>query len=311
MVGTLQLSLGNFSGRGQRLNLSLEAGSETSLFSISFTEPRLFSGVFSFGVDLFNRTNIYSEYTQDSNGGGVRLGYMLSDSSNLSGRYRYVTYDVYDIALDASNSIKEQEGVSTTSSIRLGYNYDTRDFPLDPREGVDFSASTEFAGGVLGGSNYFIRYQVESSFFTPLAGDLIGLAHIDVGVISPLGEDPVPVTERYFMGGLYSLRGFEYRMVGPLEDGEPTGGTKSFLVNFEATYPLIRDANIKGVLFFDTGNVWADDEAVNAGDLRYGAGFGFRWAAPIGLLRMEWGFNLNPRPDEEQPGWEFSMGAMF
>ncbi|MDF1526241.1 MAG: outer membrane protein assembly factor BamA [bacterium] len=311
LVGTLQLSLGNFSGRGQKLNLNLEAGSETSTYSISFTEPRLFSGPFSFGMDLFNKSNVYSEYTQDSDGASVRLGYMLSDSSSLSGRYRYVNFDVYDIDLNASDLIKEQEGVSATSSIRLGYNYDTRDFPRDPREGVTLLLSSELAGGVLGGTNDFVRYQVEGSFFTPLAGDLVGLVHLELGVVSPFGGDEVPVTERYFMGGLYTLRGFEYRKVGPLADGEPVGGTKSFLMNLEATYPLIRDANIKGVLFLDGGNVWAEDEDVKAVDLRYGAGFGFRWAAPIGLLRLEWGFNLDPKPDELQPGWEFSIGTMF
>ena len=311
MVGTLQLSLGNFSGRGQKLNLSLEAGGDTSTYSISFSEPRLFSGVFSFGLDLFDRTNIYSEYSQDSDGGSVRIGYRLSDFSSLSARYRYVTYDVYDIDLDASNLIKEQEGISVTSSMRLGYIYDTRDFPMDPREGMKLRLSTEVAGGALGGTNDFIRYQVEGSFFKPLIGDLIGLAHLEVGLISAFGGDEIPVTERYFMGGLYTLRGFEYRMVGPLEDGEPVGGTRSFLMNFEATYPLIKDANIKSVLFLDAGNVWAEDEDVNAGDLRYGAGFGFRWAAPIGLLRLEWGFNLDPKPDEEQPGWEFSIGTLF
>ncbi len=311
LVGTLQLSLGNFSGRGQRLNLGLEGGSEVSTYSISFTEPRLFSGDFSFGLDLFNRTNVYSDYTQDSDGASVRLGYMLSDASSLSGRYRYVNYDVYDIDLFASDLIKEQEGISATSSIRLGYNYDTRDFPQDPRKGVNLRLSTEFAGGALGGTNDFVRYEIEGSFFTPLAGDLIGLAHVEMGVISPYNGEIVPVTERYFMGGLYSLRGFQHRMVGPVVDDEPVGGTKSFLMNLEATYPLIRDANIKGVLFFDSGNVWAEFENVKAADLRYGAGFGFRWAAPIGLLRLEWGFNLDPRPYEEQPGWEFSIGTMF
>ncbi|UCF88891.1 MAG: outer membrane protein assembly factor BamA [bacterium] len=311
LVGTLQLSLGNFSGRGQRLNLSLESGDETSTYSVSFSEPRLFSGVFSFGADLFDRTNEYSEYSQDSKGGSLRLGYRLSDTSSVSGRYRYVSYDVYDIDLDASAIIREQEGVSTTSSLRLGYNYDTRDFPRDPREGVNLSLTTEVAGGALGGSNDFIRYQAEGSFFTPLLGDLIGLAHLEVGLVRPYGGDDIPVTERYFMGGLYTLRGFEYRKVGPLEDGEPVGGTRSFLMNLEATYPLIKDAGIKGVLFLDGGNVWSEDEDVKAGDLRYGAGFGFRWSAPIGLLRLEWGFNLDPKPDEEQPGWEFSIGTMF
>ena len=312
LVGTLQLSLGNFSGRGQRLNLSVESGGDSSTYSISFSEPRLFSGVFSFGMDLYDKTNDYSEYSQDSLGGSIRLGYRLSDESSLTGRYRYVTYDVYDIDLDASDSIKEQEGVSTTSSVRLGYTFDTRDFPLDPREGVNLKFSTELAGRFLGGNNSFVRYQAEGSYFKPIIEDLIGMGHLELGYITSLDSEDIPITERYFMGGLHTLRGFEHRKVGPLdEDGEPVGGTKSFLINLEMTYPLIRESKIKGVVFLDAGNVWADDEEVMAEDLRYGAGFGFRWAAPIGLMRLEWGINLDPEPDEEQPGWEFSIGTMF
>ncbi|MGD8353002.1 MAG: outer membrane protein assembly factor BamA [Pseudomonadota bacterium] len=311
LVGTLRLSLGNFSGRGQKLNLSLEAGGDLTTYSISFTEPRLFSGGLSFGLDLFNKTNEYTTYSQDSRGGSIRLGYRLGDSASLNARYRYAAYNIYDVDLDASNIIIDSEGRSSTSSVRLGYSYDTRDFPLDPQNGLYLRFSTELAGGALGGTNDFVRYQAEGSFFKPLAGDLIGLAHIDLGLITPYDGDEIPLTERYFMGGLYTLRGFDHRMVGPLEDGDPVGGTRSFLVNLEATYPLIKDAKIKGVLFLDSGNVWAEDEKVQLGDLRYGAGFGFRWSAPIGLLRLEWGFNLDPRPDEEQPGWEFSIGTLF
>lgn len=311
LVGTLQLSLGNFAGRGQNLNLSAEVGGDASTYSISFTEPRLFSGVFSFGIDLFDRTNEYSQYKQDNLGGSVRLGYRLNDYSSLSARYRYSNYNVFDVDLDASLLIQEQEGESTTSSLRLGYNYDTRDFPMDPREGVKLTLSTEFAGGPLGGTNDFIRYQFEGSTYAPLIGDLIGLAHLELGLVEGYGGSDIPVTEKFFLGGLYSIRGFEYRKVGPLEDGEPVGGTRSLLMNLEATYPLIRDANIKGVLFLDGGNVWAEDEKAELSDLRYGAGFGFRWSAPIGLLRLEWGFNLDPKPDEEQPGWEFSIGTLF
>ena len=182
---------------------------------------------------------------------------------------------------------------------------------MDPREGKDVRLSGELAGGFLGGTNDFVRFRVEGSVFTPIWGDLIGLAHAEAGLINSFGGSDISVTERFFMGGLYTLRGFEYRKVGPLEDDEPVGGTKSLLFNLEATYPLIRDARIKGVLFLDSGNVWADGENMELGDLRYGAGFGFRWAAAIGLLRLEWGFNLDPLPDEKQPGWEFSIGALF
>jgi outer membrane protein insertion porin family len=311
LLGTINLSLGNFSGRGQRVNLSIEAGSESSTYSLSFTEPRLFSSEYSFGLDLFDRVNEYSSYSQSSRGGGVRLGYRLSDTTSVSVRYRYVDYEIYDVDPDASYYIQEQEGESTTSSLRLGYVYDTRDFPMDPREGENIRLSGELAGGVLGGTNDFVRFRIEGSFFTPIHGDLIGLAHAEAGLINSFGGSEIPVTERFFMGGLYTLRGFEYREVGPLEDGEPVGGTKSLLFNLEMTYPLLPDANIKGVLFLDSGNVWANGEDMDLSDLRYGAGFGFRWAAPIGLLRLEWGFNLDPLPDEEQPGWEFSIGALF
>ena len=254
LVGTLQLSLGNFSGRGQKLNLNVESGGDSSTYSISFTEPRLFSGVFSFGVDLFDKTNEYTQYKQDNRGAGVRLGYRLDDYSSVSARYKYSQYNVYDVDLDASQFIQEQEGDSTTSSLRIAYGYDTRDLPMDPRKGVKLSLSTEFAGGPLGGTNDFVRYQAEGSTYTPLIGDLIGLAHLDLGLVEGLGGSEIPVTERFFLGGLYSLRGFEHRKVGPLEDGEPVGGTKSLLMNLEATYPLIRDANIKGVLFLDVGS---------------------------------------------------------
>jgi len=311
LVGTLQLSLGNFFGRGQRLNLSLEAGSETANYSLSFTEPRLFSSAYSFGFDLFDRETEYSTYTQSSIGGGLRFGYRLSDEMSLSARIRRVDYEVYDINENASRYVKDQEGESTTSSVRFGFGYDTRDFPMDPREGLSFNVSTEVAGGMLGGTNDFIRLILEGSAYKPIVGDLIGSAHLEVGTINSFGGGNFSISERFFMGGLYTLRGFEYRGVGPLEDGEPVGGTKSFLVNLEATYPLIRDAKVKGLLFLDTGNVWADGEDVDFGDLRYGAGFGFRWVAPIGVLRLEWGFNLDPLPEEEQPGWEFSIGALF
>ena len=311
LLGTIRLSLGNFAGRGQRMNLGIEAGSESSTYSLSFTEPRLFSSDYSFGLDLFDRVNEYSTYSQSSRGGGVRLGYRLSDASSVSVRYRYVDYEVYDIDPDASFYIQEQEGESTTSSLRFGYVYDTRDFPMDPREGKDIRLSSELAGGFLGGTNDFVRFKVEGSIFTPIVGDLIGLAHAEAGLINSFGGSEISVTERFFLGGLYTLRGFEFRQVGPLEDGEPVGGTKSLLFNLEMTYPLIRDAKIKGVLFLDSGNVWADGEDMDLSDLRYGTGFGFRWAAPIGLLRLEWGFNLDPREDEDQPGWEFSIGALF
>ncbi len=312
LVGTVSLSQGNLFGRGQRLNLSTEFGSEKSSYNITFTEPRLFSGDYSFTLDLFDNTREYSNYTLDSEGGGFRIGYRFSDATSISAKYRRAESTVSEIDTDASNLIKEQEGTTTTSSVTLGLKYDTRDFPMDPRTGLVLSSTVEAAGGPLGGTNDFVRTVLEGSYFLPIYGDFVSSVHSEIGLINAFDGDSVPVAERFFMGGLNTLRGFEYRSVGPLdEDGEPLGGSKSFLINLEIKYPLVRESKIYGVVFFDTGNVWEDNEEINLGDLRKGAGFGFRWGSPLGLLRMEWGFNLDPKPGEENPGWEFSIGTLF
>jgi len=311
LIGTLQLALKNFMGRGQSLNIDTELGGETSTYSASFTEPRLFSGNFSLGVDVFDTSKEYTTYTQDSRGGSIRFGYRITDNSSANMRYRYADYNVFDVDEDATTVIKDSEGINTTSSIRLGYSYDTRDYAPDPREGWKINLSNEVAGGSLGGTNDFVRTIFEGSYYHPIYKDVIGLVHTELGVINPFGGNEIPLTERFFLGGLYTVRGFEHRMVGPLEDGEPIGGTKSFLTNFEASIPVVKEAGIKAVTFLDIGNVWADGEDVDLDDTRIGAGFGFRWASPMGLLRLEWGFNLDPEPDERSPGWEFSIGTIF
>ncbi len=312
LVGTLQLAQGNFSGRGQQAKLNMELGSGSNTYSISFTEPRLFSGNYSLSLDLFNTSKDYTNYTQDSNGGGIRVGYRYSDFSSLQVSYKRVKYNVYNVGTSASNLIKEQEGGSTTSSVALSYRYDSRDIPMDPSNGFFFRISSEVAGGGLGGTNDFLRNSAQASYFKPIYGDLIGSVHAEVGIINPYDGDTVPVSERFFMGGLYSLRGFNPREVGPLdENGDPLGGNRSFLTNFEASYPLIPEAGIKGILFLDMGNVWGVGEKPGLNDLRAGAGFGFHWVSPVGLLRLELGFNLDPKPGEVQPGWQFSVGALF
>ncbi len=310
--GVLQHSQRNLFGRGQRLNLSVERGSKTDNYNISFTEPRMFLSDWSLGVDLFDALKEYSEYTEERVGWGVRLGYRFSDFSSMNLRYRRTAFDVRDVDPAASELIQEMAGKSSTSAVRVGFVFDTRDYPLDPRSGYTLELSEEMAGGPLGGTNEFLRTQVEASVYRPLSGDLIGSAHLLAGVIRPLGGKEVPVTERYFLGGLYSMRGFEYRAVGPLdEDGEPLGGDRELMFNLEVAYPLVAEPGIKGVLFFDAGNVWGPGEALDLSRLRYSAGLGFRWSSPMGLLRLEWGTNLDPRPGEHQPGWEFAIGTGF
>lgn len=312
LLGSLSLAKANIFGRGQELKFNIELGTEIATFSVSFTEPRLFSSKYSFGANIFRARRDFTTYTQDSKGGNVRVGYRYSDFSSILLRYQYVLYDVFDISPNAGFLIRDQEGESATSSVTASYRYDSRDLPMDARDGLLTTFSSEIAGGILGGTNDFWRNIFESSYFVPILGDLIGSIHSEIGIIKPYNGSDIPVTERFFMGGLYSLRGFEYRSVGPRDlQGDPLGGDRSFLVNMEAVYPIVKEANLRGVVFFDIGNVWGPWEDPQFNDLRTGAGFGFRWFSPMGVLRLELGFNLDPKVGEVQPGWQFSVGALF
>ena len=120
------------------------------------------------------------------------------------------------------------------------------------------------------------------------------------------------------------MRGYDFRSVGPSllvsrNPGDPyggvtrvfVGGNKQLFLNGEILFPLIPPAGIKGVLFFDIGNTWLEEQKFFATALRMGYGLGFRWFSPIGPLRFEWGFPVNPKPEERSQVFEFSIGSFF
>ena len=118
--------------------------------------------------------------------------------------------------------------------------------------------------------------------------------------------------ERFFVGGINSVRGHELRSIGPEdENGDPTGGFKELIFNTEIIFPLSEQQGLNAVLFFDAGNAWDKGDSIEFTDLRSGAGLGIRWLSPMGPFRLEWGWNLDPRDDESNGDWAFALGAMF
>ena len=100
---------------------------------------------------------------------------------------------------------------------------------------------------------------------------------------------------------------------GPIESGEIIGGNKELIINAEYLVPLVPEAKIKAVFFFDAGRAFDDSETVplNNLHLRYGTGMGIRWISPIGPLRLEWGYNLKPRENERHSNVDFTIGTLF
>jgi outer membrane protein insertion porin family len=170
----------------------------------------------------------------------------------------------------------------------------------------------EYAGGPLGGSNYFTRYAANSSWFTTPFWKTTFMVRGRIGYIQPHGGRLLPLYERYRLGGINSVRGFKAYTIGPKAvNGEVIGGDKELLFNLEAVFPLIPAIKLKGLVFFDAGNAYDVGEPYKLGDLRTSVGVGFRWTSPIGPLRLEWGYNLKPKDDEQRHGWDFSVGTFF
>ena len=115
------------------------------------------------------------------------------------------------------------------------------------------------------------------------------------------------------MVGLNTLRGFERDDLSPRdENGAEIGGNSFVVLNAEIRFPLVKEAGVYGVVFYDTGNIWSDDENIDPGDLRQSAGAGVRWLSPMGPIRIEYGYILDPEPTDHGPGaWEFSMASAF
>ncbi|MDD2390327.1 MAG: outer membrane protein assembly factor BamA [Desulfobacterales bacterium] len=303
----------NLFGRGQTLQLKAELGSSTDQYTLSFTEPWLFDIPLSAGVDLYKWTREYDDYDKDSTGAAVRFGYPVFDYTKAYLSYSFEIADITDIVDDASVTIQELEGKNTTSSISASIRYDSRDRVFNPTEGSDHSFTVEHAGGILGGDIAFTKYLAETGWYWPLFWDTVGFVHGKGGYVQSSSGGILPDYEKFYLGGINSVRGYDWQDIHALDDnGDEIGGTKFIQFNIEYLIPLIKKAGLMGLVFFDAGNVYNDEESVDFAGLHKSIGYGFRWYSPMGPIRIEYGYMLDPVEGEESGGrWEFTMGSAF
>ncbi|MGB5985758.1 MAG: outer membrane protein assembly factor BamA [Desulfobacterales bacterium] len=298
----------NLFGRGQILNLKAEIGAVTNRYTLSFTEPWLFDIPLSFGVDIYKWDREYTTYDKDSTGGGLRFGYPLWNDLRGYLSYNYENATVTNIDEDAAESIKELSGTNVTSSVTAALRYDTRDQIFNPTRGQNHRISVEYAG--FGGDIAFTKYLAELGIYFPILWKLVGFLHGETGYVEENSGGFLPDYEKFYLGGINSMRGFDYEDIFALDDeGKTVGGEKYVLFNAELTMPLISEAGLMGVAFYDTGNVYRQDEDIDFGELRESAGLGIRWYSPMGPLRLEYGWVLDREEGEDAGQWEFSVGA--
>ena len=304
-----QISQQNLFGRGQTLSLNAFLGSKTTNYELSFVEPWLFDRPLWSKYDAWNMEREYDSYDLDTTGVRMTLGHPLFESVKGYIGYEYTMDDVKDVDDTASTYIKDQEGETITSGVTVTVTRDTTNDWMFPSQGSKNSVSVRHTGTIFQGDNSFTKYMGTSSWYVPLPLDNVFALRGRIGYLQANEGKKLPIYERFVLGGIRSLRGL--KDVGPVdpETGDVIGGTTMLNFSAEVIFPLIKDAGMKGVVFYDMGNAW--DSGYYLDDMRKTAGVGVRWYSPIGPLRLEWGYVLDRKEGESPYKWEFTIGMMM
>lgn len=316
VFGVLSVDEKNLWGLGHKLRAALNLGGSSSRFDITYTNPWLFDIPLSGWVNVYKWDREWDDYGYDKESYGIQTGvsYPILENTRLGLSY---LYDISDIVITdddkVSTNIKKLEGENITSSVTTTLTYDSRDEAFTPSRGSLSRAIVEYAG--LGGDFEFTKYRAETGWYWPLFWKLVGMTRVQGGYISLDGK--VPDYEKFFVGGINTIRGVESKDVSDRED--PTdrrspliGGQSYGVLNLELIFPIGEEMGLYGVTFYDTGDVWVEDESPDFSNMVSTAGFGLRWQSPFGALRLEYGFVVDAGTTNASGGkLEFTMGSAF
>ena len=338
VVFNAQLNQNNFLGRGQNVGLQVDYSELQKRYRLNFTEPYFYDSFWSTGFDIYrNESNIPGLFLEKVEGGALRMGHPIY-SRYFYGFLRY-KLDNTKIFMrpgeNATDVLKPETANGIASSITASVEYDKRNDRFSPSRGIHTSLSYELAG--LGGDLSYNKGDAFFRWYYNVFWNLVLRTNFSYGFVTgPNGQ--VPFTKKYRLGGPYNMRGFDFADIGTKQFSQQrflyltcdpkfpgniqclkperarqrarvvVGGNQQALAMIELEFPLVREAKIQGVFFYDVGAA-EDNLAKNL--FREDMGFGIRWFSPMGPLRFEWGFPLDRQVDEEASEFHFAIGAPF
>lgn len=315
MMAIGELKQRNLFGRGQELNFRGQFGSRRHNFTIGFMEPWLFDRPVSLSIEAFNETreDTTAGYTSKTIGGSIGLGRRFMEYWNVSGTYSYSDVKYSDVTAEAIAAHPAGAFDDTTiSKVGVSVARDTRDNYMSPTTGSKNTLYGEFASSALGGSKSYYKAVADTVWYFPFYWETVFSLHGRTGVVFGLNGDDPPISELFYLGGISTIRGYDWGKVGPVSaTGEALGGNRHLLFNAEYMFPLVPTIKLNGVAFFDAGNSYGSGQDLDFSSLRYTTGGGFRWMSPMGLIRLEYGKVLDNKDPEQTGKWEFSIGTMF
>jgi outer membrane protein insertion porin family len=361
-IAQAQISQNNLFGRGQTLTLQAQLSSLRQLFLLRFVEPYFLDTNWTFAFDLYNQTQSFGLFFRNAKGGTLTWGYPISYEARAFLTYKLEGVDISTGAGGLANfgassvpiqatSVANLFRGGTTSSLRASLQWDSRNNRLFPTGGWYETVFSEVASQYIRSENKFVRLGGFIRHYHQLWGPFVLHLNGELGVTTSTDPLGVPISERYLVGGIYDIRGYAPRSLGPQlltqppgDLGQalstlPLGGNMQIVFNSEVEFPLFKKVGISGVLFYDMGNAYNLEDRYCSGlqrknssisikfdpcfrpleslttGLRKSVGFGFRWFSPIGPLRFEWGIPLdaqNTATIHEDPlVFEFTIGNFF
>ena len=320
-IAVASISQNNLFGLGKRAALTGQIGQRANRYNALYGDPHFLDTDYLVevrGFDTQTRFRTNQGFNQSSRGASLTVGHLVVEEVFGVVTYTYQRVQIKDVEDSAPSLVKRQAaesgGVSNTSSLGFALTRDTRGSFTEPTRGLRARAAFEYGGGFLDADNNFTKYSLELSQYWPLWWKFVGHVRGNITYGEAFGDTPtLPVQERFFLGGVGSIRGFRNFTISPRETGGGDGvigGNKAFFINNEILFPLYEPLKMRGLVFVDLGNVF-DERSNFEWSVKRSAGLGIRFTSPIGAIRLEYGFNLAPGKGERAQVLHFSAGTAF
>jgi outer membrane protein insertion porin family len=313
--GSIELTRRNLFGMDRTLTAFARASLRGQRYVLSYREPYLLGRRRDVFLTAFFDDEDRTTFDFTRLGGFVQTARRLSPQATAIFRVTYQATEVFEVEVPVEE-IDREFRTYTLAGPAASLVQDTRDDPLDARRGTLLGADLQLSSRYLGGAS-FVKGYFQAAHHRRVSRTLSVAFSGRVGLAATYGsEDPdqLPLPERFFAGGDYTLRGFPVDAVGPQEVGTggelfPTGGNGLVLGSTEVRKDIGRALTVAG--FVDAGNVYPLVGDIDLTDLRYSAGLGVRYRTALGPLRLDWGYKLNRREGESPHRFHLTIGNAF